>query len=222
MLQLRSQRVALVLVVAGLALVLAAQAIGGHVQVGVGAAATGESVGKAGFAYLTGFRTTIASLLWKSVDEQGDAYYAGADLGDQKYLVPTVRLINWLVPGWEEPYYVAQWVIARQGKPAIALEMTAEGLANNPESGLLRYSYAQLLDLFFNHDPSAYQWALKTVAADTKWRNVSEKLTGWAIARDIFKRHGDTARYEAAARMFRELQKPDAKLSPSEIAPAGP
>jgi hypothetical protein len=112
-------------------------------------------------------------------------------------------------------------VIARQGNPKLALKMTEEGLASNPDSGLLRYSYAQLLDLFFKHDRRALDWAVRTVASDAKWRSVDEKFASYAIVRDLFKRYGDTARYDETVKVLAGLKKPGAQLAPSEKAVIG-
>jgi hypothetical protein len=221
MLATQGQRNALLVAAAGLCLVLAAQVLAGYAPVGASGTATGAALGQAGFVYLTGFRSTLAGIMWKRVDEQGDAYYSNVDLGKQDYLLPTARIVTWLDPQYVEPYFVTQWVIARQGNLKGAVDMTLDGLANNPDSGLLRYGYAQLLDDFFGHDPRAYDWALKVVAPDSKWRTVEEKYAGWAIARDLFKRYGDSARYAQANQVLAGLRKPGARLAPSERSVTG-
>ena len=221
MLELSGQRNALLVAAAGLCLVVVAQVLAGVVPAGVSGAATGASLGQAGFVYLTGFRSTLAGILWKRIDEQGDTYYANIDLGKQDYLLPTVRIVTWLDPQYTEPYYVGQWVIAREGDLKDAVAMTEEGLANNPDSGLLRSSYAQLLDVFFKHDSRAYGWAIQTVASDSKWRSVEEKFDSYAIARELFKRYSDTARYDATVKVMTDLKKPGATLAAFEQAVTG-
>ena len=221
MFESRMQRTALLVAAGGLCLVVLAQSLAGLTAVGSDGTATGRALGEAGFVYLTGFRSTLAGILWKRVDEQGDQFYEGVDFATQSYMLPTVRIVTMLDPHYVEPYFVGQWVIAHQGQRRQALAMTREGLANNPDSGVLRSSMAQLLDTFFDHDPRAYQWALKTIAPDSKWRSTEEKFAAWAVARDMFKRYGDQASYVKAVAELKALMRPGAALSPSEKAVSG-
>jgi hypothetical protein len=214
-------RAGLLVAAAGVCLVIAAQLLAGLVPAGAAGVATGAALGEAGFVYLTGFRVTLAGVLWNRVDTQGDTYYDTVPLDHKNYVLPTARVVTWLDPQYTEPYFVAQWVIARSGHPAEALRMTREGLVNNPDSGLLRYSYAQLLDVFYKHDRRAYVWALKIIAPDAKWRSTDEKFEGWAIAREIFKRRGDTTLYEETLKELAYLKTPTSKLAPSEQSVTG-
>jgi hypothetical protein len=215
MFAMRSERMGLLVAAGGLVLVIAAQLLAGLTPVAADGLDTGRTLGQAGFVYLTGFRSTLAYLLWSRVDAVGDKYYANIDVSTMKYLLPTARIVTWLDPHYVDPYYVAQWVVARQGNPKLSLQMTKEALDSNPDSGLMRSSYAQLLVLYFG-GKGAYDWALKTVAPDAKWLDVTEKFGGWAIARDVFKSVGDTARYEEAVKVMAGLQKKDATLAPGE------
>ncbi len=128
-----------------LAVLLASQAAADGLVPPSEHAATGVLVGRAGFAYLTGMREFAAAALWNRLDPINDGYYNGVPLGEKTFLVPSFRLITWLDPAFEEPYYVGPWLLYDAGEKSTALQMAQEGVRSNPESAYLRSSYAQLL-----------------------------------------------------------------------------
>ena len=202
---------ALSVAVAGIAFLLAAQVAAGAFATTDGSSATGRTLGHAGFAYLGGLRTFAAALLWDRLDGIHDGYYQGVTLKDQKFLLPTFRMVTWLDPQFVQAYYVAQWIVARNGRVDEALALTREGLAANPHSGLLRASYAEMLLTFKKERETAHRWAVIAIGTDSNWASSDEKYEGYAFMRDIFKITGDK----------RRLAVVDAELARLRSAPQG-
>ncbi len=141
------------LVALGLVLIIAG-------QMGAGALAPAEegsaveSAGRAGFAYLTGVRTFAAAVLWNRLDPIFHDYYEEVPLGEQLSLLPMVRMVNWLDPQFVDGYYISAWILSQRGEVEQAYEIASEGVENNPDSGVLRTSYAQILYLNGEDDES--------------------------------------------------------------------
>jgi hypothetical protein len=132
------------------AMALVACLLGGQALVDGGVAAVSvtridATVGRAGFAYLTGLRRFAALLLWNRIEPQFHAYYADRPIKEQTFVLPNLRVIVALDPQFIQAYYVAPWVVQANDKVADALAIAREGVANNPRSGLLHSALAQIL-----------------------------------------------------------------------------
>jgi hypothetical protein len=175
----------LALVAAALVLVLAGQAVGDRLATSAGSAGTERALGRAGFAYLTGLRTFAAAVLWNRINPQHDTYYQNVPLQDQTFMLPTMRMVTWLDPKFVEAYFVAPWLLYRNGRKGEADAIMLEGIRNNPDSGRLHSAYAQLL-LLDGRIGAAVREA--EAARTAVWRNDDEKFYGYAIMRDVYHR----------------------------------
>jgi hypothetical protein len=203
---------AAVAIVLALGLVLAGQSLADVAAPSVpNAALTGEVMGRAGFAYLTGLRQFAAALLWDRLDPLMHEYYGGhVGLGKMVFMLPSIKIITMLDPQFIEGYYVAPEILIESGKLSgvsakVAKERTATGLAlakegvtNNPKSGELITSYAQYLFTVSKDLTAATRYADMAMRSDTVWRSDEEQFDGIAIARAIYKEAGLTKK-EAAA-----------------------
>jgi hypothetical protein len=167
-------------------------------------------MGRAGFAYLTGLRKFAAALLWNRLEPQMHKYYGAVGLGNMVFMLPNIKAIVSLDPQFVEGYYVAPEILIESGqKPGIpaaeakvrlqtALDLAKEGVINNPKSGLLLTSYAQLLYTGAKDLNAAVPYARAALASDVVWRTDEEKWDQYAIMRAIFEKSGDTTRATAA------------------------
>jgi hypothetical protein len=128
-----------------LAVVLAGQAVAERIAPADAGSVAVSTVGRTGFAYLTGIRTYVAAVLWARLDPVNDTYYNSVALKDKKFLIPSIRLVTWLDPTFEEPYYDATLLILENRLPSEANDVALEGIRNNPDSGWMRANYAQVL-----------------------------------------------------------------------------
>ncbi|MBA4370259.1 MAG: hypothetical protein C0418_01615 [Coriobacteriaceae bacterium] len=179
---------------------------------GVGGAA--GTLGRAGFSYLTGFRRFAAYNLWNHIDPQQHEYYGGVALADQIYMMPTVALVTALDPEFEEPYYIAPYILARRGFIPEAKELAENGLEHLPLSGLIRIGYAQILADYAKDISAAARQADMAVVSD--WRDDAERHNGYAIARSIYRRSGETSK---SAYLEKAIEVIDSR-SPEQL-PAG-
>jgi len=174
-------------VVLALALVLAGQALGDRVLPGEGnGALTGSVAGRAGFAYLTGLRVFAADLLWNRLDPLGDKYY-GHGLKKYRFMVPNIKVITWLDPQFIDAYYVGPEILAENGRITDAVAMAREGIANNPRSGELLGSMAELLIARTKDHALAASYADRAMRADTVWRNDDERYDALAVVAVAYK-----------------------------------
>lgn len=189
----RTTRAALIAIAAGLVLLLTAQGLAPVVmpQRGVGAR-TEATLGSAGFAYLTGFRVFAAALLWNRLEPTMHEYYGGRTLAAQTFMVPAIRMVTWLNPQYPQAYYVGQWIVAKNGHVDEALALTADGVRDNPRSGLLLASQAQMLYLY-GHLAGAERAATAAVAPGVKWSDALEEWEQLGELLPIFRKSGDTA-----------------------------
>ncbi len=219
MARLSATRVAIALALAGLLIVVAVQLISPPSPArGAGSAETG-ALGRAGFAYLTGLRTFAAAVLWNRLDPIMDKYEPGG-LSHAQYMLPSIQLVTWLDPKFEQAYYVGQWIIARHGGTlAEAKAMTRDGIAANPRSGLLLASYAQLLQGASKTTvPSAYEWAKKAIEPGVTWHTVEDEYDEYGVLRVIFEIAHDPAR----VKFVKEVQKRLQPLKATDPAPPNP
>lgn len=213
---LTDKRLAALAVVVLLAVALAGQSVAdGYVRADRSTAA-GRVIGHAGFAYLTGLRTFVAAVLWNRLDKQFDTYYSSLDRST--FLLPTIRAVVALDPQFVQAYYVGEYLVARKGKVSDGLVLAEEGMRNNPDSGLLRVSYAQMLWLFGKQPAKAAAVALP--AFDEKWANDAEKFQGYRIMASLFKAAKKPAEEQRALSEYRRLKALLESRGQSTAAPA--
>lgn len=156
-----------------------------------GASAVGSTVGRAGFAYLTGLRVFAADLLWNRLDPQMHEYYGGhIGLGHMRFMLPNFYVINWLDPQFVDTYYVGPEILVENGRLEQALALAKEGVDNNPHSGLLIVSWAQYEFEKAHHLGDAVLLADRATRADTVWRSDEEKWDSYAIVKAIYDKAG--------------------------------
>lgn len=172
------------------AVLLAGQAAADRVVPSASGAATGGAIGRSGFAYLTGIRTFAAYVLWARLDPVNDAYYNSATLGQKKFLIPSIRIITILDPQFEQPYYVGPFILYDAGLKKGALDLAAEGVANNPASGLLHASYSQLL---LTEGRLAEAHVQARLASAGRWYSATDEYNSLAPLEVVFDKTGDTA-----------------------------
>lgn len=166
-----------------LALALLGQAVSDRVRPDDDSAA-GRSVGRAGFAYLSGLRAFGAAVLWNRLEPQFHEYYAGS-LDNSEFMIPTLRLVTWLDPQFVEAYYLGPWILWRTDLKRESWEFALEGAEKNPRSGVLLAQLAQLA-LIEDDVDRAKGYALSALEADIEWRSLSEQHDSYAIIRSVF------------------------------------
>jgi hypothetical protein len=175
------------------AMALVACLLGGQALVDGGAGAVARvdaTVGRAGFAYLTGLRRFAALLLWNRIEPQFHAYYADRPIKEQTFVLPNLRVIVALDPQFIQAYYVAPWVVQANDKVADALAIAREGVANNPRSGLLHSALAQILYLRTDDIDAAVVQADLAMRSDQVWADATQQWQGIRILRDIYAKAG--------------------------------
>jgi len=170
-------------------------------------AQTGRTIGRAGFAYLSGIRTFAAAVLWNRLDPQYDEYYSGKTLSEQTQMLPTIRIIQALDPQFVQSYYDAAWIVARHGDHARAFDLAREGIKANPRSGLLRSSYIQLLflDGKERHLAEAVAQADAGTHESMIWTDDAEKLEGYAVFAAAYRIAGLKDKADAARAVVTSL-----------------
>lgn len=198
------------LLVAAFALALAL-ALGG--QAGTDAFApggrvadTGRMIGRTGDAYLSGLRVFAAQVLWNRLEPQFHGYYSQLPLRQQKFLMPNLRLVVLLDPQFVQAYYDIPWILFDNGMKAEALDVAREGIANNPQSGLLRVSYAQYLFLFVKDNAAAAKQADITLTPQIVWKDEVEYWEGLRVIEDIYRHAGETAKADRVAEEMKALE----------------
>lgn len=226
-------RVTAVIVALALAAVLGGQALADRAAPDVpNGALTGRALGRAGFAYLTGLRQFGAALLWNRLEPQMHEYYGGHGLGKMTFMLPNIKAIVTLDPQFVEAYYVAPEILIESGRePGVSageartrlqagLDLAKEGVVNNPKSGELLTSYAQLLFTDSKDATAALVYARRATAPDTVWRSDEEKWDGYAIVRDILKKNGLPQQAAAAQAVMDAISaNPNATKNPVDTNP---
>lgn len=197
-----STRAIVAALVIGLMLVLVGQAVAGALLPAQDGSAA-QVAGRAGFAYLTGVRTFAAAVLWNRLEPIFHEYYSEVPLGEQLSVVPMVRMVNWLDPQFEDGYYLSAWVLFQRGDVEQAYEIASSGVDNNPDSGLLKMSYGQILLLNGDIEEAA---VLAEGAYYADWRDDEERFGGLRVLMTIFHQAGMSELHDAAAHEHAELQ----------------
>jgi len=193
------RRATAVIVVLALLVVLGGQTLADRAAPEVpNGALTGQAMGRAGFAYLTGLRKFGAAFLWNRLEPQMHEYYGGVGLGKMTFMLPSVKAIVTLDPQFVEAYYVAPEILIDSGKlPGVSateaaarlkagLDLAREGATNNPKSGIALTSYAELLLTRAKETTAALPYALRAMASDIVWRTDEEKWDAMATLRVVF------------------------------------
>lgn len=200
------RRAAILALPAMVALALVGQILAAGHASPVSGTETGAVLGEASFAYLSSVRTFAAAILWNRLDPQLHAYYESRPIEDLTYMLPTIYLVLELDPDFTQPYYVAPWILAKNGKTEEGLELAERGVRRLPRSGLLHASYAQMLAVFLKDLPKAEEHADAAVAG--MWSDYEEQYIGLGICRAVYRMTGraeDDRRLEAVQRELDRL-----------------
>ena len=194
-----------VVVIALLVAIMAAQALAAFSAPPDATVSTGATLGRTGFEYLGGLRKFAAAALWNRLEPQFHEYGNGKSIDQRLEFLPTMRLVQMLDPQFEQAYYVSAFMLSRIGRVPQALQIAREGIEKNPNSGLMRANYAQILLIQdeVKNLPEALKQATAGTAPGTKWANSDDQFEGYGIFRTVFKLAGD----QAAARKMTEVQK---------------
>lgn len=201
----RTLLVALLLV----AVLIAGQLGADRMAVSTSPVETGLTMGRATFAYLSGLRVFAAQVLWNRIEPLFHEYYEGIPLREQSYMLPTLNAVNMLDPQFQQPYYIAPWILARQDMVSSALDVARRGVDNNPNSGLLRASYAQVSAIYGEDMDLAYEQARLAATDRMQWSDEIEKHDSYQIIRSIFRQAGDE---QGAEEILVEIERLDALI----------
>lgn len=175
----------------------------------------GDSLGRAGFAYLTGFRVFAAAVLWNRLEPIFHEYYGSTPISEQLHMMPIIDLVVRLDPQFIDSYYVGAWVLAQRGDTSDAFDLAAAGTINNPDSGTLRTSYAQILFLFDGSMDEAVRQADLALQSG-RWADEIEQHDAYAILGAVYRGAGET---EKAAAVELEIERLDGIIG--EALPEG-
>lgn len=189
----RSQQLPLLLAAGFLIVVLAGQYAGDSVLGAQSSTATADAVGRASTSYLTGLRTYAAAVLWNRIDPLLHGYYGGVPLEDQRYMLSTIALVEWLSPTFAPAYFVGPWILIRNGKVEEGLAMAKRGVETVPDSGMCRQSYAQLLLMESKDVSGAVEQGKAALGRTMQWTDVTEQVNAYASIEQIFRQAGETA-----------------------------
>ena len=194
-------------------------------------ALTGQAMGRAGFAYLTGLRQFAAAFLWNRLEPQMHKYYGGdIGLGKMTFMLPSIKAIVTLDPQFVEAYYVAPEILIENGTlPGVSaaeaaarlkagLDLAREGTQNNPKSGIALTSYSELLLTRAKETTAALPYAERAMAPDIVWRTDEEEWDAMAVLRTVFTKNNLPARAaEAQAIMDSIDANPNATMNPVDV-----
>lgn len=213
---MRRPRLVLVSVAVLLVLVLAGQSLADALLADASFTTTGQAMGRAGFAYLTGIRTFAAAVIWNRIDPIYHEYYGGRPLNDQTQSLPMIKLVTVLAPDFEDAYNVGAWIVVQRGLVDEGVQLAREGVDNNPASGLLRTNYAQVLWLFADDPEAALEQAEIAFSDEVVWRDPIEQHDSYAILRSLFEQNGEPDKAEA---VLAEIERLDVEIG--DDLPAG-
>ena len=185
--------------------IVAAQGLAAYSAPSQVTVSTGALLGRTGFEYLGGLRKFAAAALWNRLDPQFHEYGNGKSIDQRLDFLPTMRLVQILDPQFQQSYYVAAWMLAQIDRMPQALDIARDGIANNPQAGLMRANYAQLLlqqDKVKNL-PEALKQAQAGTAPGATWATADDQFEGYGIFRTVFNLAGD----KVSAQKMTEAQK---------------
>lgn len=213
---MRRPALVLVSVAVLLVLVLAGQSLADTLLADASFTTTGEAMGRAGFAYLTGIRTFAAAVIWNRIDPIYHEYYGDLPLSDQTQSLPMIKLVTLLAPDFEDAYSVGAWIVVQRGLVDEGIELAKQGVENNPASGILRTNYAQILWAFADDQEEALKQADIAFSEEVVWRDLFEQHNSYAILRTLFKDNGEIEKSEA---VMAEIERLDIEIG--DDMPAG-
>jgi tetratricopeptide (TPR) repeat protein len=200
--RIRSASAALLLVAA----LLGGQALADSSVVQGTTGGAGATVGRAGFAYLTGLRRFAALLLWARLDTQFHGYYSGMPIKDQLFLLPNMRLVTMLDPQFIQAYYTAPWILMDNDRLSDALAVAREGVEANPRSGQLHASYAQMLYLKTKDLSGAVEQSDLAMRDDALWADGTEQWQAMMSIKDIYNKAKLPERAARAIAIARQIE----------------
>lgn len=166
---------------------------------------TGEVLGRASFAYLTGIRVFAAQVLWNRLEPVLHEYYGGVALRDQTYVLTTFNMITLLDPQFEQTYYIGPWILAQRGSIDQAISLAKQGVENVPNSGLLRASYAQILLLHGDDLEAAVEQTDIAVSDSVVWVDAIEQHDAYGVLRSVYMRAGMQKEADEVLRVIEQL-----------------
>jgi tetratricopeptide (TPR) repeat protein len=208
----------LVVAVIVLGVVIGAQTLAEASAPPVAQASQSKIVGQAGFAYLGGIRLFLAGTLYSRLDPQWHQY-GQQSIKDRLDLLPSIRLIQMLNPQMEMPYYYASYVLYLRGRTPDALALAREGIANNPQSGLLRANYVQLLTAQDKKKnlPLMLEQTKMGLDQSAQYSSLDDEFEAYGIFRSVYQIAGD----EAMAKSLADAQQRLKQSGTQESGPPG-
>lgn len=170
---------------------------------------TNAAVGRAASSYLTGVKRYAAAALWNRIDPIMHRYYLGDPLGDMRYMLSSIAMVEALDPGFTQSYYVGSWILIQNDRLDDGLRMAQRGVREVPTSGLLLANLAQIQYLFAEDNDGALDTALAALEPAVEWTSASEQYDGYVVFRDVFKAAG---RADLVSRMDADLARLDAEI----------
>lgn len=194
----RTRMTAIVMVL--LCVLVSAQAVASVTASTEGRSATGQVLGKTGFAFIGGLRTFAAAVLWNRLDPIHDGYYQEKSVAEQTFMLPSLRLITILDPQFVHAYYYAAYAVASTGDQEGGIAVAREGVAQNPESGLMRANLVQMLMMEdkTKNLPEMVRLSKEGIAKGMRYDSTDDAFESFVIFRTAFTLDGDD---ELAARL---------------------
>lgn len=156
-------------------------------------ASTGRVLGQTGFAFLGGLRTFAAAVLWNRIEPVFHEYYSGVSLNEQKYMIPTLRLVVALDPQFTQAYYISSYIVFDASHEE-GLSLAKLGIANNPDAGVLHANLAQLLfiDDKVAHRAEIMEQVALGSAPSAQWSDDAQRYEGFATMSQALTGIGET------------------------------
>ena len=206
---LRSDKLPLLLAGVFLVVVLSGQYVSDSSLDSGSSAATAQAVGRASNSYLTGIRTYATAVLWNRIDPLLHGYYQDVPLEDQRYILSTIALVEWLSPTFAPAYYVGPWILVRNDRVEDGMAMAQRGVELIPDSGMCRASYAQLLVIERDDIAGAVDQGKVALGKAIVWTDATEQMNAYASIAQIFRQAGET---ELADYVAAEIDRIDATV----------
>lgn len=164
------------------------------------------ALGRTGFAYLGGLRRFAAAVLWNRLDPQSHEYYADTPFSKQTHMMPTFHIVTLLDPQFEQAYYLASWLAWENISRSEGVGIARDGLAKNPDSGMLVTNLVQLLfiDDARANKPEIEALVARIVGGELEWLDDETFFEGLAVSRDALSAYG---RSEEAAAVTAEMER---------------
>lgn len=173
-----------------LLLVLGGQALADTTTADMGTADAGEVIGGTTSSYLTGLKRFAAAALWNRMDPVFHNYYEGVPLDKQTYMLPTIAMVQMLDPHLVQPYYIGSWMLINSDRYEDGMTMAERGLAENPDSGILRVNLAQLVSLYTEDSARAVELGAYVLDHEMQWTDATEMHNAYATLGAMFRQIG--------------------------------